>query len=46
MTTELLYKSDMARWARAHENTPITWRAMAGEGGTIILIELDTPPQS
>jgi hypothetical protein len=40
MTTQTLeFKSDLARFARAHENTGITWRAIAGEGGTIIILD-------
>jgi hypothetical protein len=35
---EIVFKSDMAAWARAHESGPITWRAVAGPGGTIILL--------
>jgi hypothetical protein len=38
--TVLNFKSDMSRFARAHENGPITWRAIAGEGGTIILVDI------
>jgi hypothetical protein len=38
-TVELTQKSDLARFARAHEHGPVTWRTMAGPGGTIIVIE-------
>lgn len=32
-------KQDMAAFARAHETGPITWAAIAGPGGTIILVD-------
>lgn len=39
--TEINSKADMARFARAHEDTPITWTTEAGPGGTIIVHEND-----
>lgn len=38
MTVQIETKADMARFAREHEDGPVTWRATAGPGGTIILI--------
>jgi hypothetical protein len=39
MVTEINSKQDMSAFARAHESGPITWIAVAGPGGTIILID-------
>lgn len=36
---EITTKDDMARFARAHEQGPITWETRAGPGGTIIVID-------
>jgi hypothetical protein len=38
---EILTKQDMSRFAREHENGPITWETQAGPGGTIIVTEHD-----
>ncbi len=37
--TVITTKQDMSRFARAHETGPITWTAVAGPGGTIILVD-------
>ena len=34
-------KQDMARFARAHEQGPVTWETKPGPGGTIIVTEHD-----
>jgi len=34
-------KSDMSAFARKMEKSPITWRSVAGPGGTIILVPKD-----
>lgn len=39
MVAQINLKSDMASFARAHETGPITWAAVAGPGGTIILVD-------
>ena len=39
--TEINLKTDMSRFARAHEVGPITWSTQDGPGGTIIVIEHD-----
>jgi hypothetical protein len=38
---EINLKTDMSRFARAHEAGPITWTTQDGPGGTIIVIEHD-----
>ena len=38
---EINTKQDMARFARAHESSPVTWSTQAGPGGTIIVTEHD-----
>lgn len=37
--TEILTKQDMSRFARAHEDSPITWEVHDGPGGTMIVVE-------
>jgi hypothetical protein len=33
-------KQDLSRWTRAHADTPgITWSVVAGEGGTMLIVE-------
>jgi hypothetical protein len=36
---EINLKTDMSRFARAHEAGPITWETQDGPGGTIIVVE-------
>lgn len=38
---EIASKTDLARFARAHEEGPVTWETQDGPGGTIIVIEHD-----
>lgn len=38
--THINSKSDMSRWARAHEHSKrITWSVFPGPGGTMIIVE-------
>ena len=38
--TEFTSKSDMARWTRAHVDSPgINWSVYPGPGGTMIVVE-------
>ena len=33
-------KQDLSRWTRAHADAPgITWSVLAGDGGTMIIVE-------
>ena len=39
--THITTKQDLARWTRAHEGVSgITWSVFAGEGGTMVIVEL------
>jgi hypothetical protein len=38
--TRIATKQDLARWTRAHADTPgINWSVQAGPGGTMIIVE-------
>lgn len=39
--TEINLKTDLSRFARSHEDGPITWETQAGPDGTIIVTEHD-----
>lgn len=39
--TVISTKQDMSRFARAHEDGPVTWETCPGPGGTIVVIEHD-----